>query len=612
MNDIKSIDINMNNMNMCMNNMSNMNMCMNNMSMMNNMNFGMNNMKNIMMNMNTMDNTFKMNNMFNMNYMDNMNNMNKLNQILGRNNNSEVNYNFSPLNNMNYIHSSSNEKPVITGKCLKPLTIEETNEITEQMKYCICKVNEGNGFFCIIPFKDQKLKVLITNSLNSIVEKKQIEINFNDKTKNKSIKLDKNNRTIYKSDKYDIVIIEIKNSDGIGNFLEFDNILNYNSFLEILFSNSIYILQNSSVSYGIIEEFNDLEIKHSCSVGILGCPILNLNNKKVIGIQVSKPNNFNIDYNKGICLKNPLNEYIKKYIKENNDINLIENKTKNNCNEITIKLKIDKLSDSNKYIYYLNNPEVEANYNGKNSIDSLKELNDENVEVFINNIQHKYQRYFIPLKEGIYDIKLKFKKKLNDCSCMFKYCNKIINIDLSSFDSSGVTDMSAMFLGCSELLNIDLSNLNTKNVNDMSYMFSQCYKLKKINLSSFDTKKVINMKLMFSECYDLENIDLSYFNTENVTNIQGMFSYCGALKNLNLSSFYIKKGVEMRNLFGGSSNITNLDLSSFEIGDIYNFIDPIFLPNLEELIIKKKLYNKINEEKVDFLNQFKNLNIIII
>ena len=117
---------------------------------------------------------------------------------------------------------------------------------------------------------------------------------------------------------------------------------------------------------------------------------------------------------------------------------------------------------------------------------------------------------------------------------------------------------------------------------------------------------------MFSECYYLENIDLSSFNTENVTNIQGMFSYCGALKNLNLSSFHIKKGVEMRNLFGGSRNITNLDLSSFEIGDIYNFIDPIFLPNLEELIIKKKLYNKINEEKVDFLNQFKNLNIIII
>ena len=269
--------------------------------------------------------------------------------------------------------------------------------------------------------------------------------------------------------------------------MEFDNIFNYNSFLEVLFSNSIYILQNSSVSYGIIEEFNDLEIKHSCSVGILSCPILNLNNKKVIGIQVSNPNNFNIDYNKGICLKNPLNEYIKKYIKENNDINLIENKTKNNCNEITIKLKIDKLSDSNKYIYYLNNSEFEANYNGKNSIDSL-------VEVFINNIQHKYQRYFIPLKEGIYDIKLKFKKKLNDCSCMFKYCNKIINIDLSSFDSSNVTDMSAMFLGCSELLNIDLSNLNTKNVNDMSYMFAQCYKLKKINLSSFDTKKVTNMK----------------------------------------------------------------------------------------------------------------------
>ena len=64
---------------------------------------------------------------------------------------------------------------------------------------------------------------------------------------------------------------------------------------------------------------------------------------------------------------------------------------------------------------------------------------------------------------------------------MFKSCNKIIEIDLSNFDSSLVTDMGNMFYSCSSLAYLNLSNFNTSKVTKMNSMFSGC-----INLISLD------------------------------------------------------------------------------------------------------------------------------
>ena len=71
---------------------------------------------------------------------------------------------------------------------------------------------------------------------------------------------------------------------------------------------------------------------------------------------------------------------------------------------------------------------------------------------------------------------------------------KIVNLDLSFFDTSNVTDMSYMFEGMSGLTGI---NWGTK----------------------FITTKVINMEGMFSNVVKLTALDLSLFNTALVTNM---------------------------------------------------------------------------------------------
>jgi len=67
-------------------------------------------------------------------------------------------------------------------------------------------------------------------------------------------------------------------------------------------------------------------------------------------------------------------------------------------------------------------------------------INALNPELYINTVKYKYQKYFKPEKEGIYEIKLKFNINIKDCSLMFYNCSKLRNLDLSSFDSKNVTN----------------------------------------------------------------------------------------------------------------------------------------------------------------------------
>ena len=138
----------------------------------------------------------------------------------------------------------------------------------------------------------------------------------------------------------------------------------------------------------------------------------------------------------------------------------------------------------------------------------MKELNESNVELYINNKKYKYQKYFKPEKEGKYEILLKFNIFMKDCSYMFYKSSYVTNIDLSSFNTQNVINMSFMFSVCSNLINIDLSSFNTQNVTNMTGMFGGCSNLTNIDLSSFNTQKVTNMSYMFYECSNLTNIDL--------------------------------------------------------------------------------------------------------
>ena len=184
------------------------------------------------------------------------------------------------------------------------ISFDCTKEIMNQMEKNICKIKigeeQGTGFFCEIPFPDKKhmLKVLITaNHIigEDILYKEDAKISIYNKEAKSIKELNLNNRIKYTKSKeeYDITIIEIKEEDGINNYLELDDkiindiINNDNENIEYMDKTS-YIIQypdgELSVSYGIISnisEDNKYQFHHKCSTkrGSSGSPILNLKNK---------------------------------------------------------------------------------------------------------------------------------------------------------------------------------------------------------------------------------------------------------------------------------------------------------------------------------------------
>ena len=114
-------------------------------------------------------------------------------------------------------------------------------------------------------------------------------------------------------------------------------------------------------------------------------------------------------------------------------------------------------------IYAKNKWEEDTNITKKDIINIEKF----DCDIFINEV--KFYEGIKINKEN--NICIKFNKKYNDLSYMFEYCNTLISIDLSDFNTNNVTNMNRMFYNCESLTSINFSNFNTSEVTDISGMF---------------------------------------------------------------------------------------------------------------------------------------------
>ena len=271
-------------------------------------------------------------------------------------------------------------------------------------------------------------------------------------------------------------------------------------------------------------------------------------------------------------------------------------------NQILIKIKIGK-EDISKKIYFLDNEyylqnNVEIKFDDFNK--ELKELlNNQQIEIYINGqIKNEKNNYFIPDKEGEYEIKLIFKKKIKDCSYMFRNCENIIRLDLSSFDSSDVNNMHYMFGKCHNLQEVVLSNLVADNITDMSYMFNRCFSLEKVVFPpSFNTSNVKKMESMFTFCQNLTEIHFSdNFKTNNVKSMSGMFKNCYKLKEIDLRNFTTQNLLDMGNMFEGCVNLEKILISKEFRTSLVSIMSYLFYSciNLKEINNGSKNLNEID------------------
>ena len=149
---------------------------------------------------------------------------------------------------------------------------------------------------------------------------------------------------------------------------------------------------------------------------------------------------------------------------------------------------------------------------------------EESFSIVRPTIMTGWFRYFVELTEitGISNLNT---SEVTDMSDMFRSCNSLESLDLSSFNTSKVTSMGNMFTRCYELTSLDLSHFDTSKVQYMQEMFSGCTELTTLDISGFDASKVITAAYMFANCPKLEKIfcadsDSKWtFASENTTEV---------------------------------------------------------------------------------------------
>ena len=194
---------------------------------------------------------------------------------------------------------------------------------------------------------------------------------------------------------------------------------------------------------------------------------------------------------------------------------------------------------------------------------------------------------------------IRWNSPVSTCENFFFGFDKILEIDLSNFDSSQATSMVGMFFGCSSLTSINLKNFNTSSSKNMDSMFYKCSSLTSLDLSDFDTSSVSTMGYMFYMCNSLVHLDISSFNTELVTNINSMFSGDESLISLDLSSFNISSLSDINSAFINCKSLVFLNLNSFVENNIYG-INEILSGDVGNLVYcidaykAPKIYNFLN------------------
>ena len=460
------------------------------------------------------------------------------------------------------------------------LNIEEKETIYKKIKNSICKIiiNEievGYGFFCKICHREKSniLPFLITNysilSLEYIKTNLNLKISLNEGNEIKTLSLN-DSRIYYTNKDLNITIIEIKpDIDELNSFLEIDENIFGENIGETYKNKNIYIIEKPHfkrdfISISQLQNINNntIEFLVQTAFGCRGTPIFNLDNNKIIGINMNEnPKENNNNY----CMRNIIDEFNKR-------------------NEIIICLSNKK---TKKNIYFLNCEDENMN-NSKEIKDSISTIYIDGKEEIINN-------YFLPDKKGFHIIKIKFKNMLINCHKLFYKCKDIVNIDLSSFNIKNIQNMSYMFYSCSNLKNVNLSSINGENIIDLSFIFSGCSNLTNLDLSTFKIKNVQNMQNMFSLCINLIEVNLSFFNTEKVNNMSYMFQDCHILKNLDLTSFDTKNVTKINNIFDSCLELTNLKLGNINTSNIIS--------------MEKMFYDCMNLLKIDELPLFNTQNV---
>jgi len=478
--------------------------------------------------------------------------------------------------------------------------VPEETIIMLSKSICKIKINKGrkakfgNGFF----MKFDCFKYLIT-CYHVIHGAESLDIEIHNKS---IITLDIKNYYVKLIEKpKDIAIIEITEYDAFINeiiFLDYDiNFSRYSQYKDKdIISLRLSYGEKILSGRGKVNRVIDYNFEHNIDKisGSSGCPIILLDNLKVIGMNRGEQSEKNKDL--GIFIGEIIAEIKILNNSDNDKITLIYSSNKQNIRIFgqefveNYKNKCKILYNNESYnlneFWASNDNILTVQLTGLHYINNvskifsecytLKELPDISILNIINIKDMSYMFFDCSSLSSLPDISNWNTSNVNNMSNMFSGCPSLISLhDISKWNTNNVTDMSYILFGCSSLSSLpDISKWNINNVRNICYMFSTCSKLKVLpDISKWGTNNVTDMSYMFSGCTSLISLpDISKWKTNSVINMNALFSLCSSLVSLpDISKWNTNNVNNMSKMFCGCSSLISLpDISKWNTNNVNN------------------------------------------
>ena len=216
---------------------------------------------------------------------------------------------------------------------------------------------------------------------------------------------------------------------------------NLNIFIERIINNINYKIKN------IIYTINSID-KNKLKDEIKSNKENNLKNNEISNIKIKEKKKNNIFIN---IYKYIISKYVNNY---NNKIIFKDNLKIKLYYLIIIIILISKLNCQYLNLSSINNSYIVMKINRGDNYVLCKEW--DNVcgyytrpnEIYINDIKQDKVKNKYDFNETINIVILIWNNTITNCNRMFYYCNNIIEMNLSHFDTSQVTNMGYMFCSC--------------------------------------------------------------------------------------------------------------------------------------------------------------------
>ena len=163
---------------------------------------------------------------------------------------------------------------------------------------------------------------------------------------------------------------------------------------------------------------------------------------------------------------------------------------------------------------------------------------------------------------------------------MFANTPDLVELDLTTFDTSNVANFHNMFLN-SGIIYLDVSGWDTSSATNVNSMFRDARNLTSLDTSSWTfagipdgtINGVIDMARMFEGTHSLTTIgDVSGWVTSGVTRYYNMFLHARSLISLpGINNWDTSSAIRMQSMFSNTWALTELDLSNWQINNVTDF-----------------------------------------